>query len=59
MLSEKAKDKIKQLKEVIEEVRDMLDLIIPELWNINNAMTYKVKSVRRVLDKVKGSEINE
>ena len=50
---EKAKDKIKQLKEVIEEAEDMLDLIIPELWNINNAMTYKIQAVKRVLDKAK------
>lgn len=42
-----------KLKEVIEEAKDMLDLIIPELWNVNNAMTYKVKAVRRVLDKAK------
>lgn len=28
---------------------DMLNLIIPELWNISNAMTYKIQDVRRVL----------
>lgn len=33
----------------IDKALDMLDLIIPELWNISNAMTYKIKEVRRIL----------
>ena len=51
-LEEKIADmcyQIDDLKERINKAVDMLDLIVPELWNINNHMTYKVKDVRRVL----------
>lgn len=43
-----------ELRDRMNKAIDMLDLIIPELWNINNHMTYKVQDVRRVL---KGEEI--
>ena len=36
-------------KERIDKTLDMIDLIIPELWNINNNMTYKLQDVRRTL----------
>lgn len=38
-----------ELEDKIDKAIDMLDLIIPELWNISNAMTYKIKEVKRVL----------
>ena len=36
-------------KQRIDKTLDMIDLIIPELWNINNNMTYKLQDVRRTL----------
>lgn len=41
------------LQQRIDEAIEMIDLIIPKLWNINNAMTYKLKNIRRTL---KGSD---
>ena len=40
---------VKDLQTKIDKAIDMLDLIIPELWNISNAMTYKIKEVKKIL----------
>ena len=40
---------VKDLQTKIDKALDMLDLIIPELWNISNAMTYKIKEVKKIL----------
>ena len=54
---EKAKDKIKQLKEVIEEVREYIEETISykEILARDN-WEYRVKTMLEILDKVKGSE---
>ena len=40
-------------KEQLENNRDkaieIIDLITPELWNISNAMTYKLKDIKYIL----------
>ena len=46
---DKSLKKNEQLQQRIDKAIDMLDLIIPELWNISNAMTYKIKEVKRIL----------
>ena len=38
-----------KVKDRNDKAIDMLDLIIPELWNINNNMTYKIKKVMNIL----------
>lgn len=40
---------ITNLQQRIDKALDMIDLIIPELWNISNNMTYKLQDVRRTL----------
>ena len=44
-----AQYKLELAEQKIDKALDMLDLIIPELWNISNAMTYKIKEVRKIL----------
>lgn len=48
------KEQLRQRDSIIEEAIDMLNLIIPELWNINNNITYKLQAIRRALNKYKG-----
>ena len=52
---EKAKDKIKQLKEVIEEVREYIEdsCYYPELENYSNMTSEEVKELLQILDKIK------
>ena len=52
---EKAKDKIKQLKEVIEEVREYIEdsCYYPELENYSNMTSEEVKELLQILDKSK------
>ena len=54
---EKAKDKIKQLKEVIEEVRELRDQFIDEnelsVWG-NDSLINFVNKLLQILDKAKG-----
>ena len=52
---EKAKDKIKQLKEVIEEVREYIEdsCYYPELENYSNMTSEEVKELVQILDKVR------
>ena len=52
---EKAKDKIKQLKEVIEEVRKYIEdsCYYPELENYSNMTSEEVKELLQILDKSK------
>ena len=40
---------IKELKDRINEAVEIIDLIKPELWNINNKMTYRLLDVKTAL----------
>jgi predicted RNase H-like HicB family nuclease len=40
---------VEELEERIKEAIGLIDLIIPELWNINNHMTYKLKEIKKIL----------
>ena len=43
------REEARDYKARIDKAIDMLNLIIPELWNINNHVTYKIQDVRRIL----------
>lgn len=49
IVDEYYENQITNLQQKIDKAIDMLDLIIPELWNISNVMTYKIKEVKRTL----------
>ena len=39
----------KQLENNRDKAIEVIDLITPELWNISNAMTYKLKDIKYIL----------
>lgn len=41
--------KIKDLQSKIDKAIEVIDLITPELWNISNKMTYRLKDVKNIL----------
>ena len=41
--------KLEQLENNREKAIEVIDLITPELWNISNAMTYKLKDIKYIL----------
>ena len=40
---------IEQLENNRDKAIELIDLITPELWNISNAMTYKLKDIKYIL----------
>ena len=40
---------IEQLENNRDKAIEVIDLITPELWNISNAMTYKLKDIKIIL----------
>lgn len=40
---------IEQLQNNRDKAIEVIDLITPELWNISNAMTYKLKDIKYIL----------
>lgn len=40
---------IEQLENNRDKAIEVIDLITPELWNISNAMTYKLKDIKYIL----------
>ena len=40
---------IKQLENNRDKAIEIIDLITPELWNISNVMTYKLKDIKYIL----------
>lgn len=44
------------LQQRIDKAVEVIDLITPELWNISNKMTYRLKDIKYIL---KGDDINE
>ena len=46
-------DRINELTNRIDKAIEIIDLIKPELWNISNAMTYKLIDIKNIL---KGSD---
>ena len=40
---------IEQLENNRDKAIEVIDLITPELWNISNAMTYKLKNIKYIL----------
>lgn len=41
--------KLTQLQERIDKAIEVIDLITPELWNISNKMTYRLKDIKYIL----------
>ena len=39
----------KNLQSKIDKAIEVIDLITPELWNINNKMTYRLKDIKNIL----------
>lgn len=40
---------VEQLENNRDKAIELIDLITPELWNISNAMTYKLKDIKYIL----------
>ena len=46
---DRLKEENKQLENNRDKAIEVIDLITPELWNISNAMTYKLKDIKYIL----------
>ena len=42
-------EKLSKVSNTINKAIEIIDLITPELWNISNAMTYKLKDIKYIL----------
>lgn len=53
----KSIETINNLQSKIDKAIEVIDLITPELWNISNKMTYRLKDVKNILKEVNCDEV--
>ena len=53
----KSIETINNLQSKIDKAIEVIDLITPELWDISNKMTYRLKDVKNILKEVNCDEV--